>query len=73
MTSLDKPDAKKVVRKTRARVPHGVKDQIVITLYPGGLIGLREHRRRKEYTLEVGALYLRAVRAEVETKRREKR
>jgi hypothetical protein len=59
MTSLHKP----VTRRTRASVPHGVKPELVITLYPGGTIGLRESGRRKkaEYFLDVGALYVRAV------------
>lgn len=60
MTAL----TKRVVRKTRGRVPHGVRAEIVVTLYPGGIIGLRELGRRKEYDFEVGALYSRAVLAE---------
>ena len=61
MTACTKP----VRRKCRAHVPHGVTDQIVVTIYPGGCIGLRELRRRKEYVLEVGELYVQAIHAEV--------
>jgi hypothetical protein len=62
MTDLKKP----ITRRAKADVPHGVKSQIVITLYPGergGTIGLREAGRRRsaEYFLDIGALYVRAV------------
>lgn len=43
MTDLNKA----VTRRTRANVPHGVKPEIVVTLYPGGTIGLRESGRRR--------------------------
>jgi hypothetical protein len=43
-------------------VQHGVDPQIVITLYPGGTIGLRELRRKVEYRLDAGALYVGEVR-----------
>lgn len=67
MTSLNKP----VTRRTRASVPHGVKPEIVITLYPGGTIGLREAGRRKtaEYFLDVGTLYVRAVQNKIAVER----
>lgn len=63
MTQLDKP----VQRRTRASVPHGVKPEIVITLYPGGTIGLRESGRRKsaEVCVDVGTLYVQAVQNKV--------
>ncbi len=59
MTALNRP----VSRKTPANVPHGVKPEIVVTLYPGGTIGLREagRRRESEVCLDVGRLYVRAV------------
>lgn len=50
-------------RMVRAAVPHGVNPDIVITVYPSGLIGLREARRRREYVLAVGLLYQQAVTA----------
>lgn len=55
-------------RVVTARVPHGVNPQIVITIYPGGVIGLRELRRRKEYTLDTASLYVSAVRREISLK-----
>lgn len=70
MTLLNKP----VVRKTRPHdLPHGVADEIVVTLYPGGVIGLRELRRRKEYRLDAGVLYVAAMVKEAAVARAEKR
>lgn len=70
MTDLNKA----VTRRTRANVPHGVKPEIVVTLYPGGTIGLRESGRRRsaEYCLDIGKLYVRAVESQVAFKRMEK-
>ena len=70
MTDLHHP----VSRRTRASVPHGVKPEIVITLYPGGTIGLRESGRRKsaEYCLDVGTLYVRAVQNKLAVERMKK-
>lgn len=70
MTDLNRP----VSRRTRASVPHGVKPEIVVTLYPGGTIGLRESGRRKsaEYCLDVGALYVRAVQNQIACDRMKK-
>lgn len=53
-----------VKRTVRCEVPHGVNPTIAVTLYPGGVLGLREARRRKEYTTSLGALYARLVAAE---------
>ncbi len=59
MTDLNKA----ISRRTRASVPHGVKPEIIVTLYPGGTIGLRENGRRKhtEVFCDVGRLYQKAV------------
>ena len=53
-----------IKRKTDANVPHGVKRNIIITLYPGAIIGLREAGRRKgtEVCIEGGTLYVQLVR-----------
>lgn len=61
MTTLKKP----VKRTTTVNsVPHGINPRLVITLYPSGAIGLREHGRRKEYLVDAGTLYARLVSAE---------
>ena len=65
MTALKKP----VRRTTTWAAPHGVAEQVVITLYPGGVIGLRESRRRKEVQLNAATLYTRAL---LEERRRAK-
>lgn len=57
MTHLRKP----LRRNVTANVPHGVNPNIVVTLYPNGLIGLREARRRREYCVNVGLIYQQAV------------
>lgn len=69
MTYLTKP----VRRATRARVPYGVNEIVIVTLYPGGVIGFREKKRRKEYQLDIGTLYVRAVVAEINAQRKERR
>lgn len=54
-------------RKVRRKVdvsgqaPRGVKDTIVVTIYPSGRIGLRELRCRREYIVSVAMLYRRQV------------
>ena len=53
----DKP----TVRGVKARVPHGVKSHLVVILYWDGTLGLREHRRRKEYQLDLGTLLTREI------------
>lgn len=70
MTKLNRA----VRRTTRVGdVPHGVRNDLVITLYPGGVIGLREHRRRREFQVSAGTLYTRLVNAEVLKARRVKK
>jgi hypothetical protein len=68
MTTCSKP----VRRKLSARVPHGVRPTIVVSIYPQGLIGLRELGRRREYLVDVGALYVREVITSVNAARRER-
>ena len=65
MTILKKP----VSRRTETRVSHAIA-ALVITLYPGGLIWIREARRRKEIKLDAGQLYLAAVAQEAADSRK---
>ncbi len=65
MTVLKKP----VSRRTESRVSHAIA-ALVITLYPGGLIGIREARRRKEVKLDAGQLYLAALAQEANERRK---
>jgi hypothetical protein len=58
MTQLQKP----VTRRTAVQVPHGIRPVLAVTLYPGGILSLREHGRRREYQVNLGTLYARLVR-----------
>jgi hypothetical protein len=69
MTALTRP----VKRTATCAVPYGVNPSIVIALYPGGVIGLREARQRKEYQVAAGTLYGQLVAAEAEKQRRDRR
>jgi len=65
-----------VHRVARVReVPHGVNDELVITLYPGGTIGIRELRRSMatEKQFDAGQLYSAAVIRDALAARRKKR
>ena len=54
--------SKPVRRKVRiAGMPHGIRPDLVIALYPGGIIGLREVGRRREYQVAAGVRYARLV------------
>jgi hypothetical protein len=58
-------ELKRPVRRTvTVRVPHGINPRLVITLYPEGLIGIRESGRRLEVKLAAAVLYARGLRAE---------
>ena len=53
--------SKKLTRRTTARVSHGYNPQLVVTLYPGGVVELREARsRRPPVALDLGQLYVSA-------------
>lgn len=41
-----------------------LRRNLIVTLYPGGVLGFRESRSRKEYTLPVVTCYRLAVEAE---------
>lgn len=60
------PLQKKVVR--RAEIPHRGR-RLVVTLYPGDLIGLRHERCRAEEVLSLAGVYDFAVRMRVERER----
>ncbi len=48
------------------------REQVVVTLYPGSVIGLRRSRTRKEYTLSLKTVYRLAIEAEADRVKREK-
>ncbi len=65
MTRLTKP-----VRRTAER-PQGGRP-FVVTLYPGGTIGIREHKRRKEFTVPLSRVWKMGIEIDVEAQRKEK-
>ena len=60
MVDLKKP----VRRSTSWPAPHGINPRVVITIYPGAIIGIREAHRRKEIKVSAVQLYTRALREE---------
>ena len=64
MTELLKP-----VRRTATMV----RERVVVTLYPGAVIGFRRSRCRREYTLPLAAAYRLAVEADHAARKAEKR
>lgn len=62
MTHLRTP-----VKRSVSLIPRGGTGNhldVVVTLYPGGVIGLRDKGRRKEYTLPLTTVYYQAAEAE---------
>lgn len=64
MTRLNRP--------VRRAVVGAMRNGLVVTLYPNHTIGIREHKRRKEFALPLASVYQMAVRAELEHVRLEK-
>lgn len=69
MTDLRKP----VRRIGRGIASHGFSPDLAITLYPGGVLGIRELRRRKEYRVLIAGILERAVVAEVAARAKARR
>lgn len=70
MTALTKP----ITRRTENEVRDGTKRRpLVITLYPGGIIGLRPSKTRREELLTVEAAYSLAIKQRVAKERAEKK
>lgn len=70
MTALTKA----VTRKTETTVrDRGKRRALVITLYPGGVVGLRPAKTRHEEIVSVEAVYDLAVRMRVAKEKAEKR
>ena len=56
MTALTKP----VKRTTPVKLPHRFAQRLIVTLYPGAVLGLREPRR-KELTFDLATLYTKTL------------
>jgi len=72
MTTLTKPVTRKACTTPAA---HGVRPELVISLHPGGIIGIREAGRRDASGImfEAARLYVDGVRAKAAQIRAEKR
>jgi len=58
MTELTKP----VRRVAQVRqMPHGFRDRLVITLFPGGIVSVRETRHKESIEFDLGKLYASAL------------
>lgn len=65
---LDKP----IVRKTRRNLMH-YKHPLVVTLEPGDILSIREHRCQRTVHIDLHALYIEALRRTLAAEKREKR
>lgn len=70
MTALKKPLSRAV---DRPNMPHGYKDRLILTIHPGGILEVRESRRRESVTLDVGILYVKALLEQARAKTKAKR
>ncbi len=66
MTNLSKP-VRRVARGVIGK-GQGFSPDLVLVIYPGAVIGIRESKRRREYQFSAVALLERAIKAEVEAK-----
>lgn len=72
MTTLNKPISRKAETIPAA---YGIRSELIITLYPRGIIGLRESGRRatSEITFDGSELYLEGIRRKLAKAKAEKR
>lgn len=70
-TRLTKP----VRRAATVPYTHGIKPELVVTLYPGGVLGIREQRRpaRTEVKVAIATIYQRALWARTPVRRSRRR
>jgi hypothetical protein len=68
MTTLDKP----IVRKTRRNLMH-YKHPLVVTLLPGDVLLIREHRCKREVAIDLHGLYVEALRRAILAEKKKKK
>jgi hypothetical protein len=66
MTAVHRPVRRSVENIDRGR-------DAILTIYPGGALGIRLKRHRREWTISVAAVYRMAVQRELENERAERR
>lgn len=64
---------KAVTRIVNSRLLLGKEGKLIITIYPDGLIGLRQPRQRKEIKVEAGSLFLSGIKTQINAEKREKK
>ncbi len=67
MTRATRPVRRQVDRHDLPERP------LIVTIYPSGLLGLREKGRRREFLVPAGQVYLWAAKAEADDARRRRR
>ncbi len=68
------PLSKRVTRKSSALVRDGGRSrQLVVTMYPGDLLGLRPERTRREELIPLTAIYSLAVKMRVAQQRADRK
>ena len=70
---MTEPQPRGTTRLVAIRAPHGVSDHLVVTILRGGILRIREYRRRKAYELDLGVLYLQTLLREVKVRKPKKR
>lgn len=72
MTQLNKPVTRKAVTRPAA---YGVRAELIISLHPGGIIGIRESGRRSksEVCFDAAELYVEGVRRRIAKEKADKR
>lgn len=72
MTPLNKPVTRKAVTRPAA---HGVRAELVISLHPGGIVGIREvgRRSKSEVCFEAAELYVEGIRRRIAKAKADKR
>jgi hypothetical protein len=68
MTTLEKP----ITRKTRRNFMH-YRRPLIVTLTPGDLLTIREHRCKRLVYIDLHALYVEALRRSIALEKREKK
>lgn len=59
-------------RAVRREVSGVLREDLIVTLYPGGVVGIRAKRTRREYQLPLATIYHLAIDAELDRTRQEK-
>lgn len=59
-------------RAIRRKVTGVLREALIVTVYPGGVIGIRAHRTRREYQLPLVTIYKVAIEVDLARQRAER-